>query len=121
MALVTCPNCGKQASNKAQKCFICGYETLNLVAPPKKESQTTQVTTRITPPTITPPTIDESQIRCPKCSSTQIIANKKGFDVGRAVVGGFLTLGIGAVAGLWGSNDLRLNCLNCGHRWKPKK
>jgi ssDNA-binding Zn-finger/Zn-ribbon topoisomerase 1 len=79
MALVTCPNCGKQASNKAQKCFICGYETLNLVAPPKKESQTTQVTTRITPPTITPPTIDESQIRCPKCSSTQIIANKKGW------------------------------------------
>jgi hypothetical protein len=64
----------------------------------------------------------ETQIRCPKCGSTQIMANKKGFDVGKAIVGSLVTpLVVGAVAGLWGSNDIRLNCLNCGHRWEPKK
>lgn len=63
----------------------------------------------------------EPQIRCPKCGSTQIMANKEGFNVGKAIVGSVVTLGVGAVAGLWGSNDLRLNCLNCGHRWQPKK
>jgi len=63
----------------------------------------------------------EPQIRCPKCGSTQIMANKKGFDVGKAIVGSVVTLGVGAVAGLWGSNDIQLNCLNCGHRWEPEK
>jgi hypothetical protein len=62
----------------------------------------------------------EVSIRCPKCGSGQIAANKKGFNVGQALVGGVLTLGIGVAAGLWGSNEIRVNCLKCGHRWKPR-
>lgn len=62
----------------------------------------------------------EIQVRCPKCGSTQINANKKGFNIGQALVGGVVTLGVGAVAGFWGSNEIRLNCLKCGYRWKPK-
>ena len=61
----------------------------------------------------------EGQVRCPKCGSTQINANKKGFNVGQALVGGLLSGGVGVVAGLWGSNEIRINCLKCGHRWKP--
>ncbi len=62
----------------------------------------------------------EMQISCPKCGSTQITSNKKGFNVGQALVGGLATGGLGLVAGLWGSNELRLNCLKCGNRWKPR-
>ena len=62
----------------------------------------------------------EPQIRCPKCGSTQIIANKQGFGLGKAIVGGILTNGVGLLGGFLGSNDIRLNCLNCGHRWEPK-
>jgi DNA-directed RNA polymerase subunit M/transcription elongation factor TFIIS len=64
-------------------------------------------------------TNSEVQIKCPKCGSTQINANKKGFNIGQALVGGVVTLGVGVAAGFWGSNEVRLNCLRCGHRWKP--
>lgn len=63
----------------------------------------------------------EVQISCPKCGSTQITSNKKGFNVGQALIGGFVTGGVGLVAGLWGSNEIRLNCLRCGNRWKPER
>ena len=59
------------------------------------------------------------QIACPKCGSNQIASNKKGFNVGQALVGGIAGMGVGAVAGFWGSNEIRLNCLFCGNRWKP--
>jgi cytochrome c-type biogenesis protein CcmH/NrfF len=62
----------------------------------------------------------EPQLRCPKCSSTQLMPTKKGYSLGKAVVGGLLTGGVGLLGGFWGSNDIRLNCLNCGHKWQPK-
>lgn len=70
---------------------------------------------------VQPAVQDKIQINCPKCGSTQVNANKKGFDIGQALVGGVLTGGIGLAAGFWGSNEIRLNCLKCGHRWQPKR
>lgn len=62
------------------------------------------------------------EIKCPKCGSTQITANKKGFGLGKAVVGTVLTGGLlGAGAGLLGSNKVVITCLKCGHQWKPGK
>lgn len=58
-------------------------------------------------------------IKCPKCSSTQITANKKGFSGTKAVGGALLTGGIGLLAGTIGSNKVVITCLNCGHKWKP--
>ncbi len=55
---------------------------------------------------------------CPKCGSTSLSANKKGFGVGKAVVGAALTGGIGLVAGNIGAKKVWVTCLNCGHRWK---
>jgi len=59
------------------------------------------------------------QIRCPKCSSTQITANKKGFSGGKAVAGAVLTGGVGLLAGTIGSNKVLITCLNCGNQFKP--
>lgn len=56
---------------------------------------------------------------CPKCGSTSISANKKGFGVGKAAIGVAITGGlIGAVAGNIGAKKVWVTCLNCGHRWK---
>ena len=55
---------------------------------------------------------------CPKCGSTSLSANKKGFGIGKAVVGAALTGGIGLVAGNIGAKKVWVTCLNCGHRWK---
>lgn len=57
---------------------------------------------------------------CPKCGSTQVTANKKGFGAGKAAVGVLMTGGlIGLAAGGIGSKKVTITCLACGHQWKP--
>lgn len=58
-------------------------------------------------------------IKCPKCSSTQLTANKKGFSGTKAVGGAILTGGIGLLAGTIGSNKINITCLACGNQFKP--
>lgn len=59
---------------------------------------------------------------CPKCYSTSLSANKKGFGIGKAVVGGVLTGGIGLVAGNINAKKVRITCLKCGYQfWAGKK
>lgn len=103
------------------------FETAKLLVSEKTDLQKKQTYTEtvlVAQPThtVVQPVIQQNseiQVRCPKCSSTQISANKKGFNIGQALVGGVASFGVGVVAGLWGSNEIRLNCLRCGHRWKP--
>lgn len=57
---------------------------------------------------------------CPKCGSTSLSANKKGFGIGKAIAGMALTTNaLGIVAGGIGSKKVIITCLNCGHQWKP--
>lgn len=54
---------------------------------------------------------------CPKCGSTSLSANKKGFGIGKAVIGASIAP-IGLIAGNINAKKLWVTCLNCGHRWK---
>lgn len=56
---------------------------------------------------------------CPKCASTDIATNKRGFSIGKAIVGSMFSLGTGFLAGAVGSNKIQCTCLKCGHTWKP--
>ncbi len=60
----------------------------------------------------------EPVVRCPKCGSTHLSANKKGFSAGKALTGAVLTGGIGLLAGGIGSGKVTITCLNCGHQWR---
>lgn len=64
---------------------------------------------------------NEEQIRCPKCGSTQIHAEKRGFKTGRAVAGGIVTgnIIVAMTAGGIGKNNIELTCLKCGNKFKP--
>lgn len=62
---------------------------------------------------------DTTEVRCPKCNSNQLTANKKGFSGAKAVGGAILTGGIGLLAGTLGSNKVVITCLACGHKFKP--
>ncbi len=59
------------------------------------------------------------EIKCPKCGSTQLTANKKGFSGTKAVGGAILTGGIGLLAGTIGSNKINITCLACGNQFRP--
>lgn len=63
----------------------------------------------------------EDEVRCPKCGSTSLSANKKGFGVGKAIVGGVLTGGVGLAAGAIGKNKVEVTCLKCGKQFKAGK
>ncbi len=58
-------------------------------------------------------------VRCPRCGSTQFTANKKGFGLGGAIVGGVLLGPVGLLGGFAGSGQVKITCLNCGHEWEP--
>ncbi|MEM5768616.1 MAG: zinc ribbon domain-containing protein [Bacillota bacterium] len=59
----------------------------------------------------------EGTAYCPKCKSTSLSAHKKGFGIGKAVVGAAFTGGIGLVAGNLGAKKVRVTCMNCGHQF----
>ena len=60
-----------------------------------------------------------TEIKCPKCGSTQLTANKKGFSGTKAIGGAILTGGIGLLAGTIGSNKIKITCLACGNQFNP--
>ena len=59
------------------------------------------------------------QIHCPKCRSTQLTANQKGFSGGQAVIGNAVFGRIGLLAGTIGSKKIIITCLNCGEQFEP--
>lgn len=66
--------------------------------------------------------LDEQDIAyCPKCLSTSLSSHKKGFGIGKAIVGAAVTGGIGLVAGNIGAKKVRVTCLKCGYQfWAGK-
>src|SRR5690348_18476491 len=60
-----------------------------------------------------------AELKCPRCGSNQLTANKKGFSRKKAVAGAVLTGGIGILAGTLGSNKIKITCLACGKEFKP--
>ena len=56
--------------------------------------------------------------RCPKCGSTSLTGNKKGYGIGKGVVGAVALGPLGLIAGNIGKNKIKVTCLNCGHQWK---
>ena len=55
---------------------------------------------------------ESGQAYCPKCLSTSISVQKKGYSVGQAMLGGPL-------AGAIGSNKMECVCMKCGYKWEP--
>lgn len=64
---------------------------------------------------------EDNIVKCPKCRSTSITANKKGFSLAKGAVGVVAIGALGAVAAGHGKNKVIVTCLNCGHQWKPGK
>jgi hypothetical protein len=106
MALISCSECGKQVSDKASSCPNCG------------NPMTTPRINVIQNQPILSAQKEESLMGCPKCNSTQLSANKRGFSAGNALAGAILTGGVGLLAGGIGSSNVSITCLKCGFKYK---
>lgn len=98
---------GPSSQSESQKDFkTLRYELYGIGKPSPKGSQSQGMA--------------ENQVTCPKCGSSQITAQKRGFKVGRAVATG---LGVGVagalLAGAAGKDKIIITCLQCGHEWRP--
>lgn len=93
MALIKCPECGKEISDKAAACPNCGN-------PMNQQTQ------------------QEEYLCCPNCGSRELHAEHKGFSGGKALAGALVTGGIGLLAGTIGSRDTQITCLKCGNKFK---
>lgn len=100
MALINCPECGKEISDKAAACPHCGYPIT---------TQQTQVK---------PEEDDKEYVFCPKCMSTHVHTEQKGFSGGKALAGAVTFGGLGLLAGTIGSKNVLITCLKCGHKFK---
>lgn len=96
-----CPHCHKFTPSDRADCLACGR---SLHAPhdnPPRQGANVKV-----------------PLACPKCGSQQLTADKAGFGIGKAVVGGVLLGGVGLLGGFLGSRKVRVSCLECGHSWE---
>ena len=62
--------------------------------------------------------MSEEEVKCPKCGSTQLSADKKGFGLGKAAGGALLLGPVGLLGGLIGSKKVMITCMKCGKQWK---
>lgn len=111
MPLVKCPECQNNVSDKAKTCPKCGHpmgEKINIVvgAPERPINETTVNINQ-----------GGTGLICPKCKSTNIHIDKKGYSAGKGCCG-FLTCGpLGFLCGQDGANRLRKTCINCNKTW----
>ncbi|MDU5108881.1 MAG: TM2 domain-containing protein [Clostridium sp.] len=63
---------------------------------------------------------NNKEVCCPRCGSTSLSANKKGWSLGKGIAGAVLINPIGGVAtGMIGKNKIIITCLKCGKQFKP--
>lgn len=107
---VVCGRCG--AANlydkKRVQCVRCGDWLHQYLSSMKAEPLNVAITVET-----------GNSIRCPKCSSTQITAQKQDFGIGKAVIGTLVSLPVGVASGFIRARKIYLTCLKCGHRFKP--
>ena len=102
-----CEVCGTYSSGKF--CTGCGR---SLTAAEPAPVQTVHIPVQNTP-------LHAGVNCCPKCHSTRILRDKRGFSWVLAILGFFFIPGFGLLLGFCGSKKPRTKCLSCNHKWKP--
>lgn len=60
---------------------------------------------------------NQEQVKCPKCGSTQIHVDKKGYSASKGCCAALACGPLGFLFGQSGANKIRKTCLNCNNSW----
>lgn len=126
---IKCPNCGNfnpQDSNYCSNCRSPLSQTAIEQMKDQQKLQQQQMQLNMQAMTLK---IDQERLqlqqqqysstaKCPRCGSTSLLGNKKGFGIGKAVVGATILGPLGLVAGSIGSKKVQVTCLSCGKKFK---
>lgn len=127
-----CLNCGDKLLDAAKKCPTCKTKDKGfpIVDSNDKDTINRIIASVPNPKDLTAIKQDLEQRKqieamekdgiayCPKCHSTSLSANKKGFGIGKAIVGAWAAGPIGLAAGNIGAKKIEITCLKCGHQFK---
>ena len=111
MSATECPHCHKFFTLMDRT--ACPYCFGDLLAPAPPSSMVHQESTTLRS--------SGNAFACPKCGSTNLTGDKKGFGLGKALVGGVLLGGVGLLGGFVGSRKITVTCMQCGHAWEAGK
>lgn len=65
--------------------------------------------------------VSDTSVACPRCGSTQISADKKGYGVVKGAIGAVVAGPVGLAAGNIGAKKVTVTCLKCGKQWEAGK
>lgn len=91
MALIKCPECGQDVSDKAERCPHCGVNIASMF---------------------------DIVLCCPYCLSSRIDPVNKKFSAAKAALGYICVGNIGVLAGAAGIDKEEFTCRSCGKRFK---
>lgn len=113
-----CRNCGRQINAGTGFCPTCGRGR-----PLAQNPHAFDMSPKDQAKLATRQRIAENRAQgvacCPRCGSTSITANTKGYGIGKGVIGAAVVGPLGLVAGNIGRHKVLITCLNCGYRFKP--
>ncbi|RII26755.1 MAG: hypothetical protein CXR31_10130 [Geobacter sp.] len=145
MALINCPECSREISDKANACPHCGYPIAKYAEPSLPEtvlcleckkdvpfddqvcphcglfnSQKYALLESVKSAEPESSLQEDTAVRCPKCGAKNAFhADKQGFGVGKFVVGTLLVGPLtGLLAGKVNNSKVVITCLKCNHKWK---
>lgn len=128
-----CSSCGAENHNRNKFCCGCGapieVTVITRIVEPSKEAvqqayletnlRLQQETLRIQQQQlIEQQRQNDAMAKCPRCGSTSLAANKKGFGIGKAVIGASIIGPWGLIAGNLGAKKVQVTCLKCKKRFK---
>ncbi len=115
-----CPSCRFESQEAFKDCPMCGLiikkHNERLASDPEYKRITTERINKDIERKKKEAELNEP-VRCPKCKSNQIHFEKKGYGIGKGLVG-LVALGpLGLAAGAIGKDKLLSICIKCGHKW----
>lgn len=142
LEVMFCTKCGKENSADSKFCGYCGNPFTSFIAEKNENSKMTkedmdlayykaslqiqqqellireQELEEARRQTVQQQKQYDDMMKCPRCGSTSLSGNKKGYGIGKGVIGAAMFGPLGLMAGNIGSKKVIVTCMKCGYKFR---